>query len=76
MAGGQVDQALLQSKYQNAGDVYDDNKTEGAFQVVVDQVNANWIDYDSFKVGTRYVVDGGAFTDTSVQNTIDGGTFV
>lgn len=75
MAGGIVDQALLQSFYQNAGDVYSDDKTESAFQVVVDQVNANWIDYDSFKAGTRYVVDGGSFTDSTVQDTIDGGTF-
>lgn len=75
MAGGIVNQALLESNYQNAGQVYDDKKTEGVFQVVVDQVNANWIDYDSFKVGTRYVVDGGAFTDSTVENVIDGGTF-
>lgn len=38
---GTVNQALLESNFQNAGDVYLDTKTEGAFQVVVDQVNAN-----------------------------------
>lgn len=41
MAVGPVNQALLESNYQNAGDIYLDTKTEGAFQVVVDQVNAN-----------------------------------
>lgn len=76
MAGGIVNQALLETKYQNPGQVYDDSKTEGAFQVVVDQVNANWIDYAAFTVGLRYMVDGGAFTDTAFDNTIDGGTFV
>lgn len=41
MAVGPVNQALLESNYQNPGDIYLDTKTEGAFQVVVDQVNAN-----------------------------------
>lgn len=75
MAGGIVNQALLQSFYQNAGQVYDDKMTESAFQVVVDQLNSNWVDYDAFKAGTRYVVDGGGFLDTTFPNTIDGGTF-
>lgn len=41
MAVGPVNQILLQSNYQNPGDIYLDTKTEGAFQVVVDQVNEN-----------------------------------
>lgn len=41
MAVGTVNQALLESKYQNAGDIYSDLNTEAAFQVVVDQVNEN-----------------------------------
>ena len=41
MAVGPVNQALLESNYQNPGDIYLDTKTEGAFQVVVNQVNEN-----------------------------------
>jgi len=41
MAVGPINQALLESNYQNAGDIYSDLNTEGAFQVVVDQVNEN-----------------------------------
>lgn len=41
MAVGPVNQTALESNYQNAGDIYLDTKTEGAFQVVVDQVNEN-----------------------------------
>lgn len=41
MAVGPVNQALLESNYQNPGDIYLDTKTEGAFQVVVNQVNDN-----------------------------------
>lgn len=41
MAVGPVNQALLESNFQSPGDIYLDTKTEGAFQVVVDQVNAN-----------------------------------
>jgi hypothetical protein len=29
----------------------------------------------SYVAGTRYTADGGAFTDTTFVNTIDGGTF-
>lgn len=41
MAVGPVNQALLESYYQNAGDIYSDIQTESALQVIVDQVNAN-----------------------------------
>ena len=75
MAGGEVDRTLLQSYYQSPGQVYDDAKTEGAFNVLANQIDANWNDYAAFKAGTRYVVDGGAFTDSTVTETIDGGTF-
>jgi len=45
MGAGQVNRALLSSFYQNAGDVYDDNKTEGAIGVLADQMDANYVDY-------------------------------
>lgn len=41
MAVGPVNQALLESNFQNPGDIYLDTKTEGAMQVIVDQVNVN-----------------------------------
>ncbi|MDQ0873796.1 hypothetical protein QFZ77_002455 [Paenibacillus sp. V4I3] len=43
---GPINRTLLQSFYQNAGDVYDDTKTEGAFGTLADQVDANY-DYTS-----------------------------
>lgn len=49
MAGGTVNRTLLSTFYQNAGDVYDDNKTEGAFDVLADQTDANWLDYAAHK---------------------------
>jgi hypothetical protein len=42
MGVGYVDRSLLQSNYQNAGDIYDDNKTEGALKVLADQNDSNW----------------------------------
>lgn len=41
MAVGPVNQALLDANYQEPGETYLDTKTEGAFQVVVNQVNEN-----------------------------------
>lgn len=41
MTVGPVNQALLESNFQNPGDIYLDTKTEGAMQVIVDQVNEN-----------------------------------
>lgn len=38
----------------------------------IDLLNQKLITYQT---GTRYNVDGGAFTDTAFVNTIDGGTF-
>ena len=38
---GTVNQALLESFYQDPGQVYLDSQTEGAFQVLADQINVN-----------------------------------
>jgi len=42
MAAGHVDRTTLESFYQNAGEVYDDTKTEGALEVLADQIDENW----------------------------------
>lgn len=42
MAGGIVDRTLLDENFQSAGEVYDDTKTEGAINVLADQIDANW----------------------------------
>lgn len=42
MTAGPVNRALLESNFQNPGDVYSDLKTEGAFDVIADQVDDNW----------------------------------
>lgn len=51
MTAGPVNRALLESNFQNPGDVYDDTKTEGAFDVVADQIDDNW-NYTSSLVTT------------------------
>jgi len=40
--GGHVNRTTLESFYQSAGDVYDDAKTEGALEVLADQIDENW----------------------------------
>lgn len=75
MAGGLVNRTTLQSNYQNAGDVYDDKKTEGAIEVLANQMDLNWNDYEAAKAGFRDAVDGGFFTDTDATDIVDGGTF-
>lgn len=42
MTAGPVNRALLESNFQNPGDVYSDLKTEGAFDVVADQIDDNY----------------------------------
>lgn len=42
MTAGPINRALLESNFQNPGDVYNDLKTEGAFDVVADQIDDNW----------------------------------
>lgn len=42
MTAGPVNRALLESFYQNPGEIYDDTKTEGAFDVIADQIDDNW----------------------------------
>lgn len=42
MTAGPVNRALLESNYQSPGQVYDDSKTEGAFDVLADQIDENW----------------------------------
>lgn len=54
MAGGTINRTLLQSFYQNSGEIYDDNKTEGAINTVADQTDANWNDYAVHNHDTRY----------------------
>ena len=58
MAAGPVNQALLESFYQNAGEIYDDTKSEGALQVIVNQVNDNWTDYAGVKAVLNSVTPG------------------
>jgi len=43
MTAGPVNRVLLQTFYQNVGDVYRDDMTEGAFNTLADQIDANAI---------------------------------
>jgi hypothetical protein len=42
MPAGPVNRTELEANYQNPGEIYDDTKTEGAFNVLADQIDANW----------------------------------
>lgn len=73
MAVGPVNQALLEANYQNAGDIYSDLKTEGAFQVVVDQVNAN---AGIFAAGGSALVVSDPITGVTGSNVYDQLVFI
>lgn len=49
MPAGKVDRNVLASNYQEPGQTYDDKKTEGAFEVIAQQVDEN---YDAFAAAT------------------------
>lgn len=52
---GHVDRAVLQSYYQSSGQIYDDTKTEGAFETVAQAVDANY-DFVQDLLGTGEVL--------------------
>lgn len=54
MPGGRVNRGLLEAFYQNPGDVYNDTKSEGAFETIAAQVDANWDEYAAHVHDTRY----------------------
>ncbi|MCI3922430.1 SGNH/GDSL hydrolase family protein [Paenibacillus sp. TRM 82003] len=56
---GPVNRALLESYYQNSGEVYDDTKTEGALEVLADQIDANYTDAQTI---TTSKIANGAIT--------------
>lgn len=58
MTAGPVNRSALESNYQDSGDVYDDTKTEGAFDVIADQIDDNWNDYAPVKAALNSTTDG------------------
>lgn len=42
MTAGPVNRPLLESFFQNPGDIYDDSKTEACLDVLADQIDENW----------------------------------
>lgn len=75
---GLINRPQLQSNYQNAGDIYSDVKTEGAFNLLADQMDANYQELAALKTGFTGIADGGGFTDfpSPSDTMIDGGTFL
>lgn len=67
MAAGPVNRALLEANFQTAGQIYDDTKTEGAFDVIADQVDENW-DYLSSLVNTSVTPYPSFFNRQSIIN--------
>lgn len=59
MAGGHVNRTVLQSFYQNPGQIYEDTKTEGAFETLAQQIDSN---YDDAQVVTTAKIADGAVT--------------
>lgn len=73
---GTVDRTLLQSYYQSPGQVYDDAKTEGAFEVLASQNDANWNAVSGWisssfvsRVGLINIKDYGAVGDGIADDT-------
>lgn len=76
-SAGEVNRTQLESYYQSPGQTYDDAMTEGAFNLLADQMDANWIAYMAFRQGYTALVDGGGFTDPfdPTAPLVDGGSF-
>jgi len=77
MAGGHVNRALLQQYYQNPGDTYDDAMTEGAYEVLAQQIDDNWDEYAAHRVAPEIDHPDGSVTGRKIRNgTITADKFV
>lgn len=77
MAGGHVDRTLLSSYYQNPGDVYDDTKTEGAYEVLAQQTDDNWDEHVNHRTAAELDHPDGSVTNRKIRNgTITADKFV
>ena len=77
MAGGHVNRALLQQYYQNPGDTYDDAMTEGAYEVLAQQIDDNWDEYAAHKTAPEIDHPDGSVTGRKIRNgTITADKFV
>lgn len=73
----QVPTTNINALYNNttAGTVASPTNMDAAVQDIVATINGIDTALSNYQAGTRYNVDGGAFSDTEFVNTIDGGTF-
>lgn len=66
--GGHVNRALLESYYQNPGDTYEDNMTEGAMEVIAQQVDDNWDDHEAHRTAAEIDHPDGSVTGRKIRN--------
>jgi hypothetical protein len=68
MAEGHVNRTVLSSYYQDSGDVYDDVQTEGAFEVLAQQIDDNYDAYDAHKTAAVLDHPDGSVTTEKIKN--------
>lgn len=68
MAEGHVNRTVLSSYYQNPGDVYDDAKTEGAYEVLAQQIDDNYDAYDAHKTAAVLAHPDGSVTTAKIKD--------
>jgi hypothetical protein len=74
VTAGPVNRAELEANYQNPGEIYDDTKTEGAFDVIADQIDDNWADYAAVKAALNSTTLGSSGSQYVKSPTIIGVT--
>lgn len=74
MTAGPVNRTELEANYQDPGEIYDDTKTEGAFNVIADQIDDNWADYAVVKTALNSTTLGSSGTQYVKSPTIVGVT--
>lgn len=68
MAEGHVNRTVLSSYYQNPGDIYDDAKTEGAYEVLAQQIDDNYDAYDAHKTAAVLAHPDGSVTTAKIKD--------
>lgn len=74
MTAGPVNRTELEANYQNPGEIYDDTKTEGAFNVIANQIDDNWNDYAVVKTALNSTTLGSSGTQYLKSPSITGVT--
>lgn len=66
MPAGHVNRTELEANYQSPGQLYDDTKTEGALEVIADQVDLNYDDKQTHKLAAVLDHPDGSVTNAKI----------